>query len=122
MSSQKVSYVSFQNTDNLQVYFTNLDSGDKTVIVDNVAYLTLSGRMYERAASMRIFVRNSPSVQFEDFYATTPILLINLMVSSELLFYTMLKMFLSITGNEKSRRYFFLDQRWRALLPSLRGL
>ena len=111
MSSQKVSYVSFQNTDNLQVYFTNLDSGDKTVIVDNVAYLTLSGRMYERAASMRIFVRNSPSVQFEDFYATTPILLINLMVSSELLFHTMLKMFLSITGNEKSRRYFFLDQR-----------
>jgi len=79
LSSQKVSYVSFQNTDNLQVYFTNLDSGDKTVIVDNVAYLTLSGRMYERAASMRIFVRNSPSVQFEDFYATTPILLINLM-------------------------------------------
>ena len=93
------------------MYFTNLDSGDKTVIVDNVAYLTLSGRMYERAASMRIFVRNSPSVQFEDFYATTPILLINLMVSSELLFHTMLKMFLSITGNEKSRRYFFLDQR-----------
>ena len=80
LSSQKVSYVSFQNTDNLQVYFTDLDSGDKTVIVDNVAYLTLSGRMYERAASMRIFVRNSPSVQFEDFYATTPILLINLMV------------------------------------------
>ena len=81
LSSQKVSYVSFQNTDNLQVYFSDLDSGDKTVIVDNVAYLTLSGRMYERAASMRFFVRNCPSVLFEDFYATTPILLINLMVS-----------------------------------------
>ena len=80
LSSQKVSYISFQNTDNLQVYFSALDSGDKTVIVDNVAYLTLSGRMYERAASMRFFVRNSPSVLFEDFYATTPILLINLMV------------------------------------------
>ena len=81
LSSQKVSYISFQNTDNLQVYFSDLASGDKTVIVDNVAYLTLSGRMYERAASMRFFVRNSPSVLFEDFYATTPILLINLMVS-----------------------------------------
>jgi len=79
LSSQKVSYISFQNTDNLQVYLSALDSGDKTVIVDNVAYLTLSGRMYERAASMRFFVRNSPSVLFEDFYATTPILLINLM-------------------------------------------
>ena len=78
MSTQKVSYISFENIDNLEVYLTNLDTGDKTVVTEDIDFLSLGGRMYEEAASLRFFLRQSSSLIFDDFYASTPITLINI--------------------------------------------
>ena len=36
-----MSYVSFENIDNLEVYFTDLDSGDKTVVTEDIDFLSL---------------------------------------------------------------------------------
>ena len=80
LSNQKVSQVSFENIDNLEVYFVNLDTGDKTIVTDDILFLTLSGRMYEKAASLQFYLRNGPSILFNDFYASTPISLINIQV------------------------------------------
>jgi len=77
LSAQKISYISFENIDNLEVYLTNLDIGDKTVVTEDIDFLSLSGRMYEDSASLRFFLRQSSSLLFNDFYATTPISLIN---------------------------------------------
>ena len=41
LSTQKVSYVSFENIDNLEVYLTDLDSGDKTVVTEDIDFLSL---------------------------------------------------------------------------------
>jgi len=78
LSTQKVSYVSFENIDNLEVYLTDLDSGDKTVVTEDIDFLSLGGRMYENAASLRFFLRQSSSLLFNDFYSSTPITLINI--------------------------------------------
>merc|ERR1719225_1966506 len=61
----------------LEVYLQDLDSGDKTVVTENIDFLSLGGRMYEDSASLRFFLRQSSSLLFNDFYATTPISLIN---------------------------------------------
>ena len=42
-----MSYVSFENIDNLEVYLTDLDTGDKTIVTENINFLTLAGRMYQ---------------------------------------------------------------------------
>lgn len=80
LSTQNIAYVSFENTDSLEVYIENIDNGDKTIITEDIDFLTLSGRMYEKAASMRFFLRQSSTVLFSDFYASTPITLINIQV------------------------------------------
>jgi hypothetical protein len=84
LSNQKIAYVSFERMDNLQVYLNNLDTGAKTVVTEDIKVLTLSGRMAEDAASLRFFLRNPPSrtgdIIFDDFYASTPIILINIQV------------------------------------------
>ena len=36
-----MSYVSFENIDNLEVYLTDLDSGDKTVVTEDIDFLSL---------------------------------------------------------------------------------
>ena len=41
LSTQKVSYVSFENIDNLEVYLSDLDSGDKTVVTEDIDFLSL---------------------------------------------------------------------------------
>ena len=77
LSTQKISYVSFENIDNLEVYLTNLDTGDKTLVTEDIDFLSLGGRMYEDGATLRFFIRQSSSVLFNDFYASTRISLIN---------------------------------------------
>ncbi len=75
-----MTYVSFENADNLEIYISNLDTGDKTIITEDIDFLTVSGRMYETSASLRFFLRQSTTIMISDFYATTPISLINIQV------------------------------------------
>ena len=56
----------------------DLDTGDKTLVTEDIDFLSISGRMYQEAASLRFFLRQSSSVLFNDFYASTPISLINI--------------------------------------------
>ena len=41
LSAQKISYISFENIDSLEVYLQDLDSGDKTVVTENIDFLSL---------------------------------------------------------------------------------
>ncbi len=79
---ERVKYVSFENTDNLQVYLKNLDKDDKTIVTDNINDLTLSGRMYETSSDLEFFIRNTfindANVAFDNFIAKSPIRLINI--------------------------------------------
>ena len=56
LSTQKVSYVSFENIDNLEVYLTDLDSGDKTVVTEDIDFLSLG-----LLESHRLNIANSES-------------------------------------------------------------
>lgn len=81
--SNRISIVSFENIENLRLYIDNIDQGAKTIVADDVDYLVLSGRMYEKTSSLRFFLRNEGfgrrgTVLFDDFFATTPISLINI--------------------------------------------
>ena len=51
-----MSYVSFENIDNLEVYLTDLDSGDKTVVTEDIDFLSLG-----LLESHRLNITNSKS-------------------------------------------------------------
>ena len=51
-----MSYVSFENIDNLEVYLQDLDSGDKTVVTEDIDFLSLG-----LLESHRLNITNSKS-------------------------------------------------------------
>ena len=89
LSTQKVSYVSFLEIDTLHLYLSNLDPGVKTIVTEDIQNLKVSGRLDQTSASMRFFLRNTRvnngDIIFDDFYATTPVSLMNIQVRTRTL-------------------------------------
>ena len=78
-------FVSFLEINNLHVYLSNLDSGTKTLVSEDIDTLKVSGRLSASSSSMRFFLRNprinNADITFDDFYSTeTPISLMNVQV------------------------------------------